>query len=172
MNETILLRAQDVLGGLPARTLALALLDKLPDVSKAGVCVTDPVPRIGTIWAAHGGIYAGMARGIDGEVDYPLIVGPETPQAMTWQDVMEWAKSLDVDGHRDFTAPLRCHQSLCFANVPELFKPESYWSCEQCAGNDAYAWVQGFTSGDQGNCHKYTKFRARAVRRSISNLAI
>lgn len=167
MNQTILLRAQDVLGGLSARTLALALLDKLPDVSRAGVCVTDPVPRIGAIWTGRGGIYAGMARGLDGGADYPLIIGPETPRAMTWQEVMEWTKSLDVDGHRDFTAPLRRHQSLCFANVPELFKPEGYWSCEQSAGDDAYAWVQHFNNGFQLNYHKNLKFRARAVRRSV-----
>ena len=53
-----------------------------------------------------------------------------------------------------------------YANVPELFQKEWYWSCEQHAGHSDDAWAQTFSYGTQSYWSKDSyAFRARAVRR-------
>lgn len=125
------------------------------------------VQCIGDIWLGEGGIYAGVMRGRDGGPDYHLIVGPEYDGALQWQPAMEWAAGLEVDGHKDFTLPYRNEQALLFANVPELFKREYYWSREQRAEVADYAWGHNFDHGDQGFWLKDDTNRARAVRRVL-----
>jgi hypothetical protein len=58
------------------------------------------------------GIYAGNARGYNGEPDGVLEVLDEAPNAMTWPEAMKWAEST---GGR---LPTRREQALLFANVP------------------------------------------------------
>lgn len=125
---------------------------------------TTTAPAIGQQWPGQGGIYAGLARGRNGAPDYHLIVGPELTAA-AWDDAKQQAASLVIDGHADFTLPFRAEQSLQFANVPELFEKDWYWSCEQLASNSVYAWMQYFDDGYQLNYHKSGETRARAVRR-------
>ena len=111
------------------------------------------------------GIYAGMARGGGAgqdrvpAADYILEVLDEAPKAMTWKDAVEWAKSVGGD------LPSRKEQALLFANVPELFQPECYWSGEQSASESGYAWSQGFRTGGQDDWSTDSELRARAVRR-------
>ncbi len=125
------------------------------------------VQRIGAIWPGEGGIYAGVMRGRDGGPDYHLIVGPEYDGELQWQPAMEWATGLNVDNHNDFSLPYRNEQALLFANVPELFKQEWYWSREQPAEYAGYAWVQLFGNGFQNCFRKGSEWRARAVRRLV-----
>lgn len=47
----------------------------------------------------------------------------------------------------------------------EAFEQDWYWTSTQHAVNSDYAWCQGFYGGDQGNGHKGSYGRARAVRR-------
>jgi hypothetical protein len=123
-------------------------------------------PRIGTIWFGQGGIYAGVARGgFDGRPDYYLIVGPEHDGTLKWDPAMQWAKDLLVEGFGDLVLPRRREQALLFANVPELFKEEAYWSCEAHASNSDYAWFQYFDDGYQDYWTKDNQIRARVVRR-------
>jgi len=124
-------------------------------------------PQIGQVWEGQGGVYAGIARGRDLAPDYYLIVGPEFDGQTDWAAAGKWSAGLIIDGHADLALPFRKEQSLCFANVPELFKQEYYWSCEQLASPSDYAWVQGFDFGDQFNWGKGNHVRARAVRRLI-----
>lgn len=124
-------------------------------------------PRIGQVWLGQGGIYAGAMRGRDGAPDYHLIVGPEFDGISNWGELTKWAASLDIDSRRDFHLPYRKEQALCFANVPELFKPEWYWSREQLESISSIAWSQDFHNGNQLNWGKANDFRARAVRRLI-----
>ena len=105
------------------------------------------------------GAYAGIARGYNGEPDAILEVLAEAPQKMSWQDAMKWAEST---GGR---LPTRKEQALLFANVPELFEKDWYWSCEPYAGDEGYAWFQTFYSGYQYFYRKDSTLRARAVRR-------
>jgi len=125
------------------------------------------VQRIGTIWPGEGGIYAGVMRGRDGGPDYHLIVGPEYDSELQWQPAMDWAAGINVDKHNDFTLPYRREQALLFANVPELFKREYYWSREQHAESADYAWGQFFGGGNQYYDLKDGEWRARAVRRLV-----
>lgn len=124
---------------------------------------TISIPPLGAEW--HGGIYAGIVRGADGAPDYHLILGPEAPKALKWQPAMDWAASLDIDGHHDFALPTRREQSLLFANTGEHFKRDYYWSGAQYAGDDEYAWIQSFGNGYQFSYHKSYSYWARAVRR-------
>jgi len=47
----------------------------------------------------------------------------------------------------------------------EAFDDVWYWSSTQYAGNDAYAWIQNFSTGGQGYDRKGIDCRCRAVRR-------
>lgn len=125
------------------------------------------VPRIGQYWPGQGGIYAGIMRGRDGAPDYHLIVGPEFDGTSNWNELTKWAASLAIDSRRDFDLPYRKKQALCFANVPELFKPEWYWSREQHESGSISAWFQRFSNGGQYIWGKDGDCRARAVRRLI-----
>jgi hypothetical protein len=124
------------------------------------------IPRIGQPWPGQGGVYAGIMRGREGEPDYHLIVGQSIDKTI-WEKAKSAAASMEAEGHRDFTLPFRAEQALQFANVPEMFEKEWYWSCEQRAEDADYAWGQYFGYGGQGCNHKYNEFRSRAVRRLI-----
>lgn len=124
------------------------------------------VPPLGEVWPGQGGIFTGLVRGRDGQPDYLVITGPAI-DATTWEKAKAAAAALEVDGHKDFTLPFRTEQSLQFANVPELFEKEWYWSCEQHAAHSDSAWCQDFSNGVQYYWVKDYFSRARAVRRLI-----
>lgn len=116
------------------------------------------MPRIGAPLAD--GIFAGIVRGQD--ADHALVLLAEAPKRMKWKAAMEWAQAQAQGG----TLPTRSEQAILFGNLKDQF-PEGgwYWSCEQYAGDEAYAWCQYFDNGSQGDTHKGTGLRARAVRR-------
>jgi hypothetical protein len=107
------------------------------------------------------GIYAGIGRGPEDGDDYALEVLEQEPpkERMTWEEARQWAESVGGE------LPTRRDLALCFANVPELFEKEWYWSAESVAGYAAYAWFQYFTNGTQYYGRKGSVLRARAVRR-------
>lgn len=128
-----------------------------------------PLCPIGDNYKAWG-VYAGICRG--GASDYHLIVGPElSTYGMPWQDAMEQAETLTSGGFSAWALPTRSEQALMFANVPELFEKEWYWSGEQHASRSSSAWCQTFGNGHQSIFNKGTHLRARAVYRlSIGDL--
>lgn len=103
--------------------------------------------------------YAGILLGKDGATSHHLILLPSERDDGPWQDAMDWAAS------NGGTLPTRREQSLLYANLPEQFKYEWYWSCEQPAAGSDYAWVQNFGFGGQYGGLKSGNYRARAVRR-------
>jgi len=127
------------------------------------------LPRIGAEITELGGVFAGVARGnellAEGEPDYYLIVGPEASSKLEWKPACDWAESVKHLGFADFSLTTRKEQALCFANVPELFQKEWYWSSEQRAGYSDDAWYQYFDYGYQDFALKGSFYRARAVRR-------
>ena len=127
--------------------------------------VTTKPPRIGEAWLEQGGIYAGLVRGADGQPDHHLILAEAKPEAMAWQAAVDWAATVEVDGHKDFTLPTRRESALLFANLQDKFEPKWHWTSEQYSRN--YAWIQDFDDGSQGSIVKYYEGRARAVRRFI-----
>ena len=149
---------------IPDAEIVRMALERISE-TKAIVLSGIVAPQIGQVWEGQGGVYAGIARGRDLAPDYYLIVGPEFDGQTDWAAAGKWAAGVSADGHADFALPFRKEQALCFANVPELFKQEYYWSCEQHASFSGSAWSQYFDSGYQGYWLKGLHIRARAVRR-------
>lgn len=123
------------------------------------------IPRIGTYWAGQGGIYAGTVRGE--EADYHLVLHKDEKESIQWQPALDWAKTLEADGHKDFNLPNRREQAILYGNLKDKCKPEWHWSCEQHASRSDYAWVQAFSDGGQDLSRKDGYVRARAGRRVI-----
>jgi hypothetical protein len=147
---------QDVTITLPLRALLNISAIQLPDGARITSIRTNR-PNIGDK-GLHG-IYAGIARADDQGGDHIVEVLEAGDKPMTWQDAMDWAASIGG------TLPTRKEQALLFANVPELFEKEAYWSCEQYAGLEGSAWFQHFSYGGQDYGRKLSQLRARAVRR-------
>ena len=151
---------------IPDCALEQLVLERFAANDHRGALVSaGTLPRIGAEFAELGGVFAGVMRGCDGAPDYYLIVGPEASSTLTWQKALDWAEGVTHLGFDYFCLPFRKEQALCFANVPELFKAEWYWSQEQYADGSVYAWGQYFGNGYQSHLLKDGYSRARAVRR-------
>jgi hypothetical protein len=160
-------------------TIARAFIESLlrmPDTPQEGEMPSEPVsgtaanqntpPKIGDYWPGQGGIYAGMARGRDGEADYPLILSTEASgRDFKWQDALDHAKTITADGHNDFTVPTRFESALLYANLQDQFDTDYwYWTSTQFSESDA--WSQYFSNGGQSNLLKDYERRCRFVRRA------
>jgi hypothetical protein len=122
-------------------------------------CVGDVViPKIGDDFA--GGIYAGIARGQNGQPDYHLVLMPGDIRA-DFNEAKEFAEAAGSD------LPTRHEQSLLFANLKDKFKAAWYWSGEQHEALAGCAWTQYFGDGLQTFITKSYAGRARAVRRLV-----
>lgn len=158
MGKMIEIPAVDVFRLLDTKTIAAALLERVSMSSPTGI------PAIGHIWPGQGGVYAGMVRGRNAP-DYHLIVHGDEISDANFTKATDWAVGLEGDDHKDFTLPFRYEQSVLFGNVPELFKPNAYWSCERHAEYSDCAWYQYFGNGGQISDHRDYELFARAVRR-------
>lgn len=105
--------------------------------------------------------YAGLIIGKDGEPSYHLVLLPGELENADWTKAGWWA------GEQDGELPNRREQALLYANLKDQFKPEAYWSSEQHADDDGWAWCQYFDYGSQLYLLKYVQLRARAVRRLV-----
>lgn len=154
---------------VPDAVVVNLVLERLAGTQPTTAPRSTDVPRIGDRWPGQGGIYAGIVRGRDGAPDYHLLVGDavETLKPIPWDKAMAAVKDMEGDGHKDYTLPFRAEQALQFANVPELFEKEWYWSCEQPASGSVCAWLQDFGNGTQLNGLKSVYYLARAVRRLV-----
>lgn len=117
----------------------------------------------------EGETYLGAIISACGTYAHHTILLPGDHDDATWQDAMDWAKSLDGE------LPNRLEQALLFATLKDHFKENWYWSKTLHAAGARYAWCQGFTTGAQYGAHILSQCRARAVRRlpiqPFSNLA-
>lgn len=105
--------------------------------------------------------YAGIIIGKDGASSHHLILLPGEAKDLNWEKAKEWATE------QGGQLPTRREQALLYANLPEQFKPEWHWSCEQHAASSDSAWMQLFGYGLQGFDLKSNHYRARAVRRLV-----
>lgn len=130
-----------------------------PDASSA--------PKIGEYWTGMGGIYAGIARGRDGNPDCHLILAAEAPKKdLAWQAALDLAKTIAADGHSDFSVPTRWESALLYANLQDQFETDCWhWTSTQYS--ESSAWGQYFTCGSQGCSGKAYERRCRFVRRSV-----
>lgn len=103
-----------------------------------------------------GEIYAGAIINPDG-TGHHIIRLPGDNDDATWDEQMEWAKSIGGD------LPDRVEQAMFYKHLPEQFKKDWYWSNTQREAGSA--WGQYFFIGDQGWDYTDGKCRAVAVRR-------
>lgn len=124
---------------------------KRPAKTKAPKFITLPALK-------EGEHYAGIVLK-DSAPSHHLILLPGELESADWKKATEWAKK------QGGSLPTRQEQALLFANAKHHFQPRWYWSGEQYAPASVYAWYQSFTGGGQYGFHKFTSYRARAVRR-------
>jgi hypothetical protein len=124
-------------------------------------------PAIGEVWPGQGGIYAGVARGRDGEPDYHLILCAEAPTTdFNWQAALEFSKTIVADGHKDFTVPSRWESALLYANLQDKLD-DDYWHWTSTQSSEHHAFSQHFYYGGQSTYSKDSERRCRFVRRSV-----
>lgn len=147
-------------------------------------------PRIGEMWLAQGGIYAGQMLYPNGELRHQ-IMHPDAIRA-EWgghgteiegaNDNYDGAANtramrnsgLDLpiitalealtagDHHNDYHLPSIREQNLLTINLPHLLDDEWHWTSTQYSAD--YAWIQDCGYGNQGIHDKGLKLAARAVR--------
>ena len=109
---------------------------------------------------AKGEIYLGGFVDANGDVMHTILL-PGDNKPATWQQQMEWAKSIGGD------LPTRAELVIAYERHRDQFKKAAYWSNtpDTDPGYSGWAWCQRFSIGYQyGNAQSY-EFRARAVRR-------
>ena len=134
-----------------------------PDDNNEEIVVTPP--PIGDYWGGQGGIYAGVARGENGQPDYHLVLAMTKPQQhFTWEAAKAFAQRVTVEGHLDFTLPNRTESALLFANLRDKFDT-NYWNWTGEVHSAGRAFGQSFYSGTQYDYTVTTEAPARFVRR-------
>ncbi|MDN7441166.1 DUF1566 domain-containing protein [Burkholderia cepacia] len=109
---------------------------------------------------AEGEIYLAGFIDANGDVTHTILLPGDNDRA-TWQEQMDWAKSIGGD------LPTRAELVIAYEQHRNLFKKAAYWSNQPDTdpGYSGWAWCQYFGTGYQdGNLQGY-ELRARAVRR-------
>ncbi|WP_419687228.1 DUF1566 domain-containing protein [Burkholderia theae] len=109
---------------------------------------------------AEGEIYLAGFIDANGDVTHTILLPGDNGRA-SWQDQMEWAKSIGGD------LPTRAELAIAYEQRRDLFEQAAYWSNQPDTdpGYAGWAWYQGFLNGDQGSDPQGSELRARAVRR-------
>lgn len=107
---------------------------------------------------AKGEVYIGAIGDKNGDF-YHVILLPGDSDDATWQEQIDWAKSVGGD------LPTRVEQSMMWADYREQFKKDWYWSNEKYERSPSFAWYQCFGYGNQTRFGIFSQCRARAVRR-------
>ena len=179
-------------------TLALLALTSADKSTAEQSAVASDIPAIGQPWPAQGGIYAGVARGENGQPDYHLVVATDPAgsiEKITWgasgQD--EPAATSEYDGYANTEALINSEHShpaaewaaqLGIAGHDDWYLParrelalcyanvpelfEKRWHWSSTQYSPNLAWIQYFGGGTQDNGHKGYEYRARAVRRVLT----
>lgn len=109
----------------------------------------------------EGEIYVGAIIGANGHGHHVILLSDHPKERMTWQEAMDWSKSVGGD------LPNRIEQALLYDQKKAEFAEDWHWSNAQHAADAAYAWYQNFGFGHQGGSRKGDTLRARAVRRVL-----
>ena len=126
--------------------------------TQSPVAAAAALPRIGQRLPDHGGIYAGIAKGEDGQPDHHLILLDDKPAStLNWKAAVAWGAKVG-DG-----LPTRDESALLYAHLRDEFESGWHWTGTQ---DSSYgAWSQYFNNGGQVSYGKKFEARARAVRR-------
>lgn len=165
MDKTIEMEHRGIQLKVPASLIVDSVLERLGAKSSVQV-VAGGIPPIGQLWVGQGGYFAGIARDENGGPDYALIVSPSEGDfgSLNWAAALTEAAAFKCEGHSDYASPTQRQIHLCYANVPELFQKEWYWSSTQYSV--VTAWCQSFSTGHQSRLSKLSLSRVRAVRRA------
>ena len=109
---------------------------------------------------AEGEIYLGGFVDANGDVTHTILLPGDSDRG-TWQQQMDWAKSIGGD------LPTRAELVIAYERHRQQFKRDAYWSNTpdddpEYAG---WAWYQYFSGGSQSSNRQTHRLRARAVRR-------
>ncbi|MDR8027022.1 DUF1566 domain-containing protein [Burkholderia cenocepacia] len=109
---------------------------------------------------ADGEIYLGGFVDKNGDVTHTILLPGDNDDA-TWQEQMDWAKSIGGD------LPTRAELAIAYEQHRDLFEKAAYWSNTPDDDPDyaGWAWYQDFYDGGQLNNPQLNELRARAVRR-------
>ncbi|MEB2504603.1 DUF1566 domain-containing protein [Burkholderia sp. BCCIQ04A] len=109
---------------------------------------------------ADGEIYLGGFVYKNGDVTHTILLPGDNGRA-TWQEQMEWAKSIGGD------LPTRAELVIAYEQHRDLFEKAAYWSNTPDDDPDyaGWAWFQDFYDGGQDGSLQGSLLRARAVRR-------
>ncbi|PMS19302.1 DUF1566 domain-containing protein [Trinickia soli] len=109
---------------------------------------------------AEGEIYLGGFVNANGDVSHTILL-PGDNDAATWQEQVDWAKSIGGD------LPTRAELVIAYEQHRDQFQQTAYWSNtpDTDSGYSGWAWYQDFYYGRQGSHPQGYRFRARAVRR-------
>ncbi|MFN3766799.1 MAG: DUF1566 domain-containing protein [Ectopseudomonas guguanensis] len=172
-------------------------LDQVPLFDLPNITSLTP-PAIGQYWQGHGGFYAGLMRGQDGQPDYHLVVTAADlgeAKAITWggEGESEPGAESEWDGQANTNALLNSgrsqpaaeyaagltieeHRDFYLPSRRELRLcwvnvPEQFakeWYWSSTQCSPDGAWCQIFDDGYQVNVLKGLELRARAVRRVLT----
>jgi hypothetical protein len=123
------------------------------------------LPAIGAPWPGQGGMFVGLRNDEEGRTVALILADAQPAQPLKWKAALEWAATVEAEGHADFTLPDRIDLRLLGANAPEQFQRAWHWTSE--AFDSSYAWLQYFYLGNQHLVPKSYGGRARAVRRFV-----
>jgi hypothetical protein len=109
---------------------------------------------------AEGEIYLCGFVNANGDVEHTILL-PGDNDSATWQQQMDWAKSIGGD------LPTRAELVIAYEQHRDQFQEAAYWSNTpdtdpDCSG---WAWCQDFGYGLQYGDLQCYRLRARAVRR-------
>ncbi|WP_342704228.1 DUF1566 domain-containing protein [Burkholderia arboris] len=109
---------------------------------------------------AEGEIYLGGFVDKNGDVTHTILLPGDNGRA-SWQEQMEWAKSIGGD------LPTRAELVIAYEQHRDLFEQAAYWSNQPDTdpGYSGWAWFQYFDVGHQDGSRQNCELRARAVRR-------
>ena len=119
--------------------------------------------RIGEI--STEGEFMGIGRGTEGQPDYYVYRGPQSPKRLNHSAALKFAAACKHGGHRDWRVPDRTDGALLYANGRDQAKSGWHWLEPQSALYGASAWVQHFGNGAQYDYHKSYEFEVVLVRR-------
>jgi hypothetical protein len=162
LSENITLRLDGATVTVPAELAAMAYLEQLLDErrpTRVDVAWTAPLRRATPAFGAGygGGKFAGIT--VHDNVPCELVLLEGENESCTWKEALAWAEE------QGGVLPSRFDQLVLLKNLKSEFQEAWYWSSEQLAGDESYAWYQDFYYGNQDWSHVSGHYRARAVRR-------